>query len=202
MFMLQDSLSKYRLILASQSPRRKMLLEGLDIKFEVLVKPGIDEIVPEGLSKEEIPVYLAEYKSEAYTDLLVERNIVITADTIVWHNNRELGKPMGYGHAVKLLEELSGSMHEVITGVCVRSQKQLKKFKALSKVWFRELSKEEIEYYLKKYEPFDKAGSYGIQEWLGYAAIEKIEGSFYNVMGLPVQTLYSQLIEFIRNEEN
>lgn len=200
--MLQDFLSKYRLILASQSPRRKMLLEGLDINFEVLVKPGIDEIVPDGLSKEEIPVYLAEYKSEAYKDLLVDGNILITADTIVWHKHRELGKPKDYRQAVSLLEELSGSMHEVITGVCIRSHKQLVKFNTLSKVWFRELSIEEIEYYLKKYKPFDKAGSYGIQEWLGYVAIEKIEGSFYNVMGLPVQTLYGQLIEFIRNEEN
>lgn len=200
--MLQTHLNNYKIILASQSPRRKHLLEGLDIDFEVLVRPGIVEKVPKGLDKIKIPLYLAEFKSEAYTDLLKEKVLLISADTIVWHNNRELGKPENFKHAVHLLKELSGSMHEVITGVCLRSQKQQKTFYSLSKVWFRSLSDEEINYYLKHYKPFDKAGSYGIQEWLGYAAIEKIDGSFYNVMGLPVQALYNELIKFIENEEN
>ena len=200
--MLQDALHSYRVILASQSPRRKQLLKGLDINYEVLVRDGIDEIVPEGLDKFQIPVYLAELKSEAYIDLLVKKNIVITADTIVWHNNRELGKPTDYENAVEILKELSGSMHEVVTGVCIRSEKQFRKFHSLSKVWFRSLTQEEIDYYLTKYKPFDKAGSYGIQEWLGYSAIEKIVGSFYNVMGLPVQTLYGEMLKFIQNEKS
>ena len=179
-----------------------MLLEGLDLKFKVLVRPDIEEVVPPGMDKLDIPVHLAAYKSEAYTDLLIDNTILITADTIVWHNNRELGKPRDKEHAISLLKALSGSMHEVVTGVCLRSEKQFVKFYSLSKVWFRNLSDEEINYYISSYKPFDKAGAYGIQEWLGYAAIEKIEGSFYNVMGLPVQTLYSQLTEFIKNEEN
>lgn len=200
--MLHNQLKKYRLILASQSPRRKMLLEGLDFDFEVLVRDGIEENIPEGLSKTEIPVYLAEYKSEAYNDLLADdKTLLITADTIVWHNNRELGKPKNYEHAVELLSELSGSKHEVVTGVCIKTKRQCKKFYSLSSVWFRALTEDEIHYYLKKYEPFDKAGSYGIQEWLGYAAIEKIDGSFYNVMGLPVQTLYTELKHFIEKDK-
>ncbi len=196
--MLQDKLKDYIILLASQSPRRKMLLDGLDINFEVCVRKGIEEEVPDGLDKLEIPMYLARYKSEFYKDLLINNTIVITADTIVWHNNRELGKPVDYQHAVEMLNELSGNMHEVVTGVCIKSAYKEVTFNALSKVWFRSLNNEEIDYYLKKYKPFDKAGSYGIQEWLGYAVIEKIEGSFYNVMGLPVQTLYSHLENFIQ----
>lgn len=194
---LHEKLKNYKVYLASQSPRRKMLLEGLDVEFEVFVKPDIDESVPSGLTKFEIPVYLAEHKSNAYLDLLNNETIVITADTIVWHNNRELGKPKDYNHAVDIIRELSGSMHEVVTGVCIRSQGQMKKFHSLSKVWFRELIDSEIQFYLERYQPYDKAGSYGIQEWIGYAAIEKIEGSFYNVMGLPVQKLYSELSVFL-----
>lgn len=195
---LHKELEEYKIILASQSPRRKMLLEGLDINFEVVVREGIDETVPEGLSKEEIPVFLAEHKSNSYTDLLSPEVILITSDTIVWHKNRELGKPADYNQAFEILEELSGNQHEVLTGVCIRSKGQMVKFHAISKVWIRELSKEEIEYYLKKYKPYDKAGAYGIQEWIGYAGIEKIEGSFYNVMGLPVQVLYNELLNFVR----
>ena len=199
--MLHTQLKPYRIILASQSPRRKMLLEGLDLDFEVLVRSGIEENTPPGLDKLRIPDYLAEYKSEAYTDLLCDNTILITADTIVWHNNRELGKPKDMDHAKVMLRELSGSMHEVVTGVCLRSKNKKRIFNALSRVWFRKLTDEEIEYYLNAYKPFDKAGSYGIQEWLGYAVIEKIEGSFYNVMGLPVQALYSELLIFIQNED-
>ncbi len=200
--MLQETLKKYSLILASQSPRRKALLEGLDIDFTVLIREGIDETVPAGMDKIEIPVFLARHKSDAYIDLLVENNILITADTIVWHNNRELGKPRDLQHATDMLVQLSGSMHEVVTGVCLRSQKRIVEFYSLSKVWFRHLDPVEIDYYLNKYQPFDKAGSYGIQEWIGYSAIERIEGSFYNVMGLPVQKLYTELIKFLRDEEN
>lgn len=195
-----EKLSPYRIILASQSPRRRMLLEGLNINFEVFVREDIDETVPNGLNKYEIPVYLAEHKSNQYEDMLVDNAIVLTADTIVWHNNRELGKPKDYNHALSMLTELSGNIHEVITGVCIRSKQKRVTFKSLSKVKFRDLSSDEIAYYIRNYQPFDKAGSYGIQEWIGYAGIERIEGSFYNVMGLPVQTLYLELLKFIENE--
>ena len=200
--MLQDILKTYKVILASQSPRRKMLLEGLDIDFEVLVRDGIEENIPPGLNKLEIPVFLAGYKSDAYTDLLADKTIIITADTIVWHNNRELGKPTDRQNAIEMLQELSGNMHEVVTGVCIRNSNKQIKFHSLSKVWFRKLSQDEITFYLDRYQPYDKAGSYGIQEWLGYAAIEKIQGSFYNVMGLPVQTLYTELVNFVQNEKS
>jgi len=198
--MLHEKLKDYRLILASQSPRRKQLLEGLDVKFEVIVKDNIDETTPTGLGKIEIPVWLAEHKSDFYCDLLNPKTIVITADTIVWHHGRELGKPKDATHAQEIVRLLSGSEHEVITGVCIRSKTKKKTFHALSKVAFRALTDEEINYYITKYKPFDKAGAYGIQEWIGYAAIEKIEGSFYNVMGLPVQSLYCELLKFIEDE--
>jgi septum formation protein len=198
--LLHESLNRFKIYLASQSPRRKALLEGLDINFEVLVRPGIDETTPPGLTKTEIPVYLAGHKSNSYQDLLLDKTIVITADTIVWHKERELGKPRDFNDAVEILKELSGNMHEVITGVCIRSHSQMRTFHTLSKVWFREISEPEIEYYLKKYKPYDKAGAYGIQEWIGYSGIQKIEGSFYNVMGLPVQTVYTELIDFINHE--
>ncbi len=198
---LHEKLKDFKVYLASQSPRRKMLLDGLDLDFEVYVRENIDETVPAGLSKTEIPVYLAEHKSNSYSDLLKPKTIVITADTIVWHNNRELGKPKDFNNAVEIVKELSGSIHEVVTGVCIRSKSQVNTFYSISKVWFRELTDQEIEYYLHKYQPYDKAGSYGIQEWIGYAAIEKIEGSFYNVMGLPVQTLYSEMSAFLDKED-
>lgn len=198
--MLHEKLKDRRIILASQSPRRKQLLEGLDLKFEVLVRGNIDETTPQGLGKIEIPLWLAEHKSQFYTDLLDDKTIVITADTIVWHNNNELGKPKDAQHAFRIIQQLSGSEHEVVTGVCIRSKQNKVLFHALSKVAFRKLSDEEINYYISKYKPFDKAGAYGIQEWIGYAAIERIDGSFYNVMGLPVQNLYCELLKFIGNE--
>lgn len=195
---LQEQLKNHKIYLASQSPRRKMLLEGLDLDFEVMVKEGIEENIPEGLAKNEIPVYLAQLKSDAYTDVLRQDNIIlITADTIVWSNNRVLGKPTDQQNAVDILKELSGNQHEVITGVCLRNKVKQITFHSLSKVWFRHLTDSEINFYLEKYKPYDKAGAYGIQEWIGYAGIEKIEGSFYNVMGLPSQKLYSELINFI-----
>jgi septum formation protein len=184
--MLHEKLKGYRVILASQSPRRKQLLEGLDIKFEVLVRGNIDETTPPGLGK---------------TEILTDKTIIITADTIVWHRGKELGKPKDAIHAREIVKQLSGSEHEVVTGVCIRSKKKERIFYSLSKVTFRALTDEEIEYYITNYKPFDKAGAYGIQEWIGYAAIEKIEGSFYNVMGLPVQTLYCELQKFIEDED-
>lgn len=195
--MLNDYLSGYKIILASQSPRRKMLLAGLDLDFEVIVRPDVDESYPPEFDKIQIPEYLAEHKSAAYIDLLKDNVLLITADTVVWHNNRILGKPADYKDAFRILSVLSGSMHEVVTGVCLRTNTKKRVFSTLSKVWFRKLRKEEINYYLDNYYPYDKAGSYGIQEWIGYAGIDKIEGSFYNVMGLPVQTLYQELMRFL-----
>ncbi len=195
---LSQLLKGHRLILASQSPRRKTLLEGLDVPFEVIVREGVNEEFSPSLGMIEIPEYLAKAKSEYYTDLLDEKTILITADTIVWHNSRVVGKPVDLDDAHRILTELSGSMHEVVTGVCVRSLSSSKIFHSHSKVFFRKLSDEEIDYYVQKYRPMDKAGAYGIQEWIGYAGIEKIEGSFYNVMGLPVQMLYQELMHFVR----
>ncbi|MBA7582230.1 dTTP/UTP pyrophosphatase [subsurface metagenome] len=194
---LNDLTKENRIILASQSPRRKKLLEGLDLKFEVIVRDGIDEDFPPELGMIEIPEFLARNKSDHYTDLLDEKTILITADTIVWHKNEVLGKPMNVKEANYLISRLSDSIHTVITGVCLRSSKKLRIFHSLSEVLFRKLTQEEIEYYVTNYQPFDKAGAYGVQEWIGYIGIEKIEGSFFNVMGLPVQILYNELIEFI-----
>ncbi|MBN2486181.1 MAG: septum formation protein Maf [Bacteroidales bacterium] len=197
---MHDKLQPFRIILASQSPRRKALLEGLDIRFEVIVKENIEEKPPAGLTKTEIPVWLAWHKSNHYSELLNEKTILITADTIVWINGRELGKPESARHASEMIKLLSGNEHEVVTGVCIRSKKQEISFFSLSKVKFRNITDEEINYYVGKYKPFDKAGAYGIQEWIGFTGIEKIEGSFYNVMGLPVQALYCELLKFIENE--
>lgn len=190
---LNDRLKDFRIILASQSPRRKMLLAGLDLSFEVLVRKGVEETFPDDLSMTEIPEYLARSKSDHYTDLLDDKTLVITADTIVWHKNEVVGKPRDPNHAMEIISRLSGNTHEVVTGVCIRSENRMKVFHSISKVEFRTLTREEIQYYVHKYQPLDKAGAYGIQEWIGYIGIEKIEGSFYNVMGLPVQTLYHEL---------
>jgi septum formation protein len=195
--LLNELLKGHRIILASQSPRRKTLLEGLDISFDVIVRDGINEDYPLDLGMKEIPEYLARAKSDNYLDLMDEKTIVITADTIVWLGQKVIGKPVDYDDSIQIIKELSGNMHEVVTGVCLRSIDKIHLFNSISKVWFRHLTDEEIDYYVKKYKPLDKAGAYGIQEWIGYAGIERIEGSFYNVMGLPVQTLYNKLFEFV-----
>jgi septum formation protein len=199
--LLNDILKGYRLILASQSPRRKTLLEGLDISFETIVLDGINEDYPPYLGMLEIPEYLARMKSDCYLHLLEDKAIVITADTIVWLNNKVIGKPVDKGDAKRIIRELSGNIHEVVTGVCLRSENKIRVFNSISKVWFRHLTDEEISYYVDKYMPMDKAGAYGIQEWVGYAGIEKIEGSFYNVMGLPVQALYKELFDFVNGSK-
>jgi septum formation protein len=195
--LLNQLAGDYRIILASQSPRRKMLLSGLDIEFEVIVREDIDESFPEGMGMLEIPEYLARIKSDNYLDLLDRQTILITADTIVWYEQKVVGKPENGVMARQILKELSGHKHTVVTGVCIRSSRNLRLFSSVSEVNFRALSDEEIDYYTDRYKPLDKAGAYGIQEWIGYVGIEKIEGSFYNVMGLPVQQLYSELREFI-----
>ena len=185
----------FEIILASKSPRRQQLLSDLGLKFTVRSMDVVEEF-PEGLGMTEIPIYLAELKAEAFRRHLQENQLVITADTIVWLEGQVLGKPVDYADGFRMLSELSGKKHEVVTGVCLLSAKKKTSFFALTDVWFKSLSNEEIHYYLENYRPYDKAGAYGIQEWIGYVGINHIEGSFFNVMGLPIQSLYEQLKTF------
>jgi len=191
-----DHLKKYRILLGSASPRRKELLAGLDIPFEVKLLSDVDEIYPETLQKEEIPLFLARLKADAYKDLLGEYDLLITADTIVWLDGNVYGKPRDEGEAKEMLRILSGNIHEVITGVCISGKEKQLTFHAVSKVKFARLDEDEIDYYIEKYKPYDKAGAYGVQEWIGYIGVEQLEGSFYNVMGLPVRMLYKHLKEW------
>lgn len=187
---------RWNVVLGSNSPRRRELLAGLDIDFEVRVVPGIDESYPETLPLEEVPVYIARKKAEAYLPTLPSDELVITADTVVIIGSEILGKPEGREDAIAMLRKLSGRTHEVVTGVCLTTKEKTVAFSASSTVRFAPLDEEEIIYYVDKYHPFDKAGSYGIQEWIGYVAVEAINGSFYNVMGLPVRLLYQELKKF------
>lgn len=181
-----------KIILASNSPRRKELLGGLDIPFEVITINGLDESFSEDLKGEEIPLFLSEKKSEAYSEFWSKpETIVITADTIVWMNDKVLGKPKSREEALEMLRSMSGKSHYVYTGVCVRSAEKKVLFVCSSEVRFANLDETEIEYYVDKYQPYDKAGSYGVQEWIGYIGVEHINGSFYNIMGLPIQRLYT-----------
>lgn len=191
--MVLDNLRKYRIILASNSPRRKELLGGLGIDYEVKVLPGIDESYPESLKGEEIPVYIASEKAAAYRAVMQENDLIITADTIVYLDGEVLGKPRDAADAVRMLRLLSGKTHQVITGVCITTQAFQKSFAAVTEVTFDTLSEEEIDYYVSKYAPMDKAGSYGIQEWIGFIGVTGMKGSYFNVMGLPVQRLYREL---------
>lgn len=185
----------YQIILGSNSPRRQELLKSLG--FDFLNKPiNADETFPIDLLAEEIPLYLAEKKADAYPDDLKETEILITADTIVWCEGKVFNKPANFVEGKKMLETLSGKMHEVFTGVCLKSGNKQTTFYDVSKVYFKKLKPEEIEYYLMNFKPYDKAGGYGVQDWLGYIGIDKIEGSFYNVMGLPVKELYEELVKF------
>jgi septum formation protein len=188
-------INNYKIILASKSPRRKELLAGLNLPFEVIVHE-VDEIFPDGLPMEEIPVYLAKLKAEPFFIDLKSDTLVITADTIVWIDGVVLGKPNDYEHAAEMLRQLSGKKHVVVTGVCLTTKEKQVTFSASTDVWFKDLNDDEIDYYLKNYQPYDKAGSYGVQEWIGYIAIKRIEGSYFNVMGLPVQRLYEELKKF------
>jgi len=191
-----ENLLKYKIILASNSPRRQELLAGLDICFEVKTIPDIDESYPENLKKEEIPIFIAKQKAEAYRKFLECNTLLITADTIVWLDGKIYGKPENEQEAKEMVKILSGQTHEVITGVCLTTLNKQIAFYVLSKVKFAGLQEEEVDYYVKKYKPFDKAGAYGVQEWIGYIGVEKIEGCFYNVMGLPVMALYKYLKEW------
>lgn len=191
--MVLDNLRKYRIILASNSPRRKELLGGLGIDYEVKVLPGIDESYPDSLKGEEIPVYIASEKAAAYRAVMQENDLIITADTIVYLDGEVLGKPRDAADAARMLRLLSGKTHQVITGVSITTQAFQKSFAAVTEVTFDTLSEEEIDYYVSKYAPMDKAGSYGIQEWIGFIGVTGMKGSYFNVMGLPVQRLYREL---------
>lgn len=187
-----SNLNNVRLILGSASPRRKELLEGLDIDFEILPK-DMEESYPSYLIGVGIPMFLAEKKATAYKEEINENALVITADTIVFHEGVVLGKPKDKEDARLMLKKLSGKTHQVITGVCLSSKTKKKTFHSISEVRFSKINDEEIDFYLEKYKPYDKAGSYGVQEWIGYIAVEHINGSYYNVMGLPIQRLYNEL---------
>ena len=183
----------YNIILGSQSPRRQELLHGLDVNFTVNVIDGLEENYPATLQGEDIPMFLAQQKADAYRNVLTPHDMLITADTIVWLDSVVYGKPKDEADAKKMLRALSGKTHDVITGVCVTTTERQETFAAISKVTFASFSDDEINYYIEKYRPMDKAGSYGVQEWIGYIGVEHIDGSFYNVMGLPVQRLYTLL---------
>jgi len=195
--MFFKDLKKYKIILASQSPRRQYLLKELGVEFDIFDLHCTDETFPSYLKCEEIPLYLSEKKAAKYKGKIDNNTILITADTIVWFNNKILQKPKDEKDAFDTLKILSGNVHQVYTGVYLKSKSKEKSFFSKTDVYFKELSDREIGYYIDKYEPFDKAGAYGIQEWIGYIAVEKIEGSFFNVMGLPVQKLYCELNEFV-----
>ena len=195
--LLKDRLEGYRLILASASPRRRELLAACDLDFTLAEKFECEECYPDNLSADKVAEYLSLLKSNAYPHTLGEKDILLTADTVVILGNKILGKPHSEAEAVEMITLLSGAKHKVITGVTLRTAKQTISFSAESLVSFRALEAEEVRYYVEKYRPLDKAGAYGIQEWIGYIGIEGIEGSFYNVMGLPVQRLYAALKELI-----
>ena len=184
----------YHIILASNSPRRKELLSGLDIEYEVRTLPDIDESYPETLPQAEVAEFLARKKATAYLSVLKDNELLITADTIVLLNDKIYGKPMDNADAKRMLRDLSGQTHRVITGVCLTSTQKKVVFSDTAHVTFSDLSDEEIEYYVEKYRPMDKAGAYGVQEWIGYVAVKYIEGSYFNVMGLPIHRVYEEIV--------
>ena len=195
--LLKDKLAAFRLILASASPRRRELLAACDLNFVLAEKFECEECYPADLEADKVAEYLSQLKSNAYPHPLGEKDILLTADTVVILGDRILGKPHSEAEAVEMITSLSGATHKVVTGVTLRTTKHTISFSTESLVSFRTLDEDEIRYYVEKYRPLDKAGAYGIQEWIGYIGIEGIEGSFYNVMGLPVQRLYQVLKEFI-----
>lgn len=195
--LLHDRLKDFRLILASQSPRRQQLLSDAGLRYELAPRFECDEVFPDDMAADDVAGYLSRLKSEAYPAELGEGDILLTADTVVVVDNDILGKPSSREEAVAMIRSMSGREHKVITGVTLRSKSAAKTFSVCSDVVFRTLSDEEIAYYVDEYRPMDKAGAYGIQEWIGYVGIEGIEGSFFNVMGLPVQRLYCELDAFI-----
>ena len=189
-------LPHYKIILASNSPRRKELLAGLDVAFEVRVLKGIDESYPADLPTKQIAQYISQKKAAAYRNTIASDELVITADTIVVLGDEVMGKPKDEADACRMLRELSGKTHQVITGVTLTTTEKQYSFSVETDVTFKEFSEEEIVYYVKKYQPMDKAGSYGIQEWIGYIGVTSLQGSYFNVMGLPVQRIYEALKNF------
>lgn len=191
--MILDNLKNYKVILASNSPRRRELLSGLGINYEVKVLPGIDETYPDTLTGEEIPVYIAREKADAYRPTMERDELIITADTIVYTDGEVLGKPKDAQDARRMLHLLSGRSHQVITGVCITTRERQHSFACVTEVTFDRLTDEEINFYIDRYQPMDKAGAYGIQEWIGFVGVSGLQGSYFNVMGLPVQRLYQEL---------
>lgn len=191
-----ENLKNHKIVLASNSPRRKELLQRLGINFKVRTLFGIDESYPESLRGEDIVRYISRNKANAYKSSMAPDELLITADTIVYLDGKVLGKPKEAEEAKKMLRELSGKTHQVITGVTVLTAEKTENFAVTSQVTFCELSEEEIDYYVSNYLPFDKAGAYGIQEWIGQVAVKDIKGSYFNVVGLPVQRLYQILKKF------
>lgn len=188
-----NNLKKYHIVLASNSPRRRELLSGLGLDYEVRTLPGIEESFPCSLESEQIPLYISREKAAAYTSTMGANDLIITADTIVWLGGRVLGKPVNEAEAKSMLHALSGRIHEVITGVTITTTEFQKSFAVNTEVEFAELNDDEINYYVEHYHPFDKAGAYGVQEWIGFIGVRGLKGSYYNVMGLPVQRLYQEL---------
>lgn len=193
--MLREKLSGYHLILASGSPRRQKFFSDLDLDFEIRLKE-VEEIYPEHLKAEAITDFLSELKAAAFEGELLDNDLLITSDTIVWHNGKAVGKPKDYDDAFAILRALSDTVHEVFTSVCFKTKTQTTVIHEVTKVTFNPLSDEAIRYYLDYYKPYDKAGAYGIQEWIGFIGVSKIEGSYANVMGLPVDKVYEYLSNF------
>ncbi|MCX6235582.1 MAG: Maf family nucleotide pyrophosphatase [Bacteroidetes bacterium] len=194
--MQTDNLNKYHFILASASPRRQFLLRELGLNFDIQTIE-VEETYPLHLQREQIPLYLAAKKADAFPDsFFSDQTLVITADTIVWLNGQNLGKPKDHNAAIRMLGMLAGNRHEVITGMCLRSKDKTVSFYDITDVWFKPLTKEEIEFYVERFRPFDKAGAYGVQEWIGYVAVTRVDGSFFNVMGLPIHRFYEELLRF------
>lgn len=192
-----DNLQKYKVILASNSPRRKDLLAGLGVEYEVRTLPDVDESYPVDLKGADIPLYIAKKKANAYQTLLQPGELMITADTIVWLDGRVLGKPADREEALQMLRDMSSRTHEVFTGVALTTTDGQRSFAAQTEVRFATLTEEEIVYYVDLFQPMDKAGAYGVQEWIGFIGVEHISGSYFNIMGLPVQRLYQELKKMI-----
>lgn len=190
-----DNLEKYKVILASGSPRRRELMAGLGVNYEVRILPDVDESYPHTLQGEEIPLYIAKEKADAYIPMMQPDELIITADAIVWLDGKVLGKPRDREDALQMLRTMSGRTHEVFTGVCITTTDWQRSFTAQTEVRFATLSEEEIAYYVDNFQPMDKAGAYGVQEWIGFIGVENISGSYYNIMGLPVQKLYRELLK-------
>ena len=190
--MFNPKLIPYKIILASGSPRRQQFFRDLNVDFEIRIKE-IEEVFPPDLKAEAITNYLAELKASAFEGELKENEILITSDTLVWHNGKALGKPTDYEDAFQILKSLSNATHEVITSVCFKTNSKTDTIFEVTRVTFNELSEDQIHYYIENYKPFDKAGAYGIQEWIGFIGVSKIEGSYANVMGLPVDKVFQYL---------